>query len=237
MENDKYNWFIYNDEPIQNNQNQVKEEKNTLPQELKKARLLENNINVYNQPSESLFCLQGKLLEDYEDNFEYTLPVVHYFPTYKALTNDELRGYFTWRTKIRNGIIEKTSLSYAFLYIYELLNQIGTDNPLDGFRKLKYFKEEYEKLDEGITKYLIKWLRDYVVYYHLDVSLLDNSIELTYDNNLLILINIDKHSDQEILNAINFLSSYKISIHLFIKYIKMIWNNNCKIFYKNILLL
>ncbi len=32
--------------------------------------------------------------------------------------------------------LQETSLSYAFLYIYELLNQIGVADPMDGYRKL-----------------------------------------------------------------------------------------------------
>lgn len=95
-------------------------------------------------------------------------PVLHYYPTYQSLTDPELRGYFSWRTKLRRGDVQKTSLSYAFLYIYELLNQIGVTDPVDGYQKLKNFQSVYGGLDGGILPHLNRWLVDYVIYYGLD---------------------------------------------------------------------
>ena len=68
---------------------------------------------------------QAKLLANFEDDYSYEGNVVRYYPTYQALTDQELRGYFSWRTKLRRGNIQKTCLSFAFLYIYELINQVG----------------------------------------------------------------------------------------------------------------
>ena len=78
--------------------------------------------------------------------------MLHYYPTYQSLTDPELRGYFSWRTKLRRGDVQKTSLSYAFLYIYELLNQIGVTDPVDGYQKLKNFQSVYGGLDGGILR-------------------------------------------------------------------------------------
>ena len=96
-----------------------------LPSPLLAARSLENGMPAYRQSRESIFVKQGKLLASYEDVYVYDRQVLRYFPTYQSLTDPELRGYFSWRTKLRRGNLQETSLSYAFLYIYELLNQIG----------------------------------------------------------------------------------------------------------------
>ena len=127
---------------------------------------------TYRQSRESIFIKQGKLLAGYEDDYVYDRRVTHYFPTYQSLTNPELRGYFSWRTKLRRGNLQKTSLTYAFLYIYELLNQIGVADPMDGYRKLTEFRDAYGALNDGILPYLNQWLMDYVVYYNLDAGLL-----------------------------------------------------------------
>ncbi|MFR0734294.1 MAG: TerB N-terminal domain-containing protein [Oscillospiraceae bacterium] len=33
--------------------------------------------------------------------------MLHYYPTYQSLTDPELRGYFSWRTKLRRGDVQK----------------------------------------------------------------------------------------------------------------------------------
>ena len=135
-----------------------------IPSLLRTARSLENSPNNAWQSRESIFLKQAKLLVNYEDDYDFKGSVVRYYPTYQALTDQELRGYFSWRTKLRKGDIQKTSLSFAFLYIYELINQVGVADPLDGYQKLKAFRDSYGQLDEGILSYLRKWMTDYVVY-------------------------------------------------------------------------
>ena len=64
-------------------------------------------------------------------------------PPTSPLTDPELRGYFPLGGRGYAGRCSKTSLSYAFLYIYELLNQIGVTDPVDGYQKLKNFQSVY----------------------------------------------------------------------------------------------
>ena len=59
-----------------------------------------------------IFCKQGKFMEDFEDDFDYRGEFVRYFPTYQAMNDAQLRGYFSWRTRIRRGEINRTSLSH-----------------------------------------------------------------------------------------------------------------------------
>lgn len=161
---------------------------------------------AYRQSRESIFIKQGKLLADYEDDYVYDRQVTHYFPTYQSLTNPELRGYFSWRTKLRRGNLQKTSLTYAFLYIYELLNQIGITDPMDGYRKLTEFRDAYGALDDGILPYLNLWLMDYVVYYNLDAGLLADTPQVRFNRGIAVLDSIQSRGDEEVIRAVKQLS-------------------------------
>ena len=161
---------------------------------------------AYRQSRESIFIKQGKLLAGYEDDYVYDRRVTHYFPTYQSLTNPELRGYFSWRTKLRRGNLQKTSLTYAFLYIYELLNQIGVTDPMDGYRKLTEFRDAYGALDDGILPYLNLWLMDYVVYYNLDAGLLADDPQVRFNRGIAVLDSIQSRGDEEVIRAVKQLS-------------------------------
>ena len=173
-----------------------------LPSLLRTARSLENAPDRPWQSRESIFQKQGKLLANYEDDYSGTCNVVRYFPTYQALTDQELRCYFSWRTKLRRGDVQKTALSFAFLYIYELLNQIGVDNPMGGYRKLEQFRDAYGPLDGGILSYLDRWMMDYVVYYDLDANLLAGSRQVLFDRSITILDNIRHQEPEKVMFAL-----------------------------------
>ena len=119
------------------------------------------------------------------------------------MTDEELRGYFSWRTRLRQGIVQQTSLSFAFLHIYELINQIGVSDPMDGFRKLQAFQSGYSSLDERIVPYLNRWLTEYAVYYNLDPACLAYSRQVLFDRNLTVLENMPNQSDEKICFALH----------------------------------
>lgn len=194
---------IFRDEAIHLRQEAPKE---PLPSLLQAARSLENTEPSLRRSRDALFVQQAKLLEHYEDDYVYERPVMCYFPTYQSLTDQELRGFFSWRTKLRKGDLRKTSLSYAFLYIYELLNQAGVENPMDGYRKLKDFETAYGKLDNGILPYLKKWLTDYAVYYNLDPAVLADTPAVVFDSHLAVLANMEQYDSNRIAKAVIALS-------------------------------
>ena len=94
------------------------------------------------QENARIFYEQGMFMKDFEDHYEKKITCSAYYPRYQMMGYDQLRTYFTWRTQVREGYVEKTSLSYAFLYLYELLNHIGVENPQDGLEKLIKIQEE-----------------------------------------------------------------------------------------------
>lgn len=199
-------WFystVFKDEAISPRpQKQVQ----VLPSLLRTARSLETGMPGVYQSRESIFLKQAKLLVNYEDDYPFSCPVTRYFPTYQSLTDEELRGYFSWRTKLRQGDVQKTSLSFAFLYIYELLNGIGTDTAEDGYEKLKAFAADYGALDAHILPYMNQWLQDYVVYHRLDPNLLADSRQVSYDRCITILENIQQQDPQKVMYAVKTLA-------------------------------
>ena len=76
---------------------------------------------------------------------------------------EHLRCYFSWRTKVRTGVINKTHTSYAYVYIYELINGIGAEDANDAFEKLAAFWLSYRKFDRGIDTNLQAWMKDFYI--------------------------------------------------------------------------
>ena len=182
------------------------EEKAPLPSALKAARSLEVGMSSQWQNRNALFIKQGKLLASYEDDFVYDRPVLHYFPTYQSLSDEELRGYFSWRTRLRRGDLQKCQLTYAFLYVYELLNGIGMEDPEEGYRKLTQFRDSYGPLDGQILPYLRRWIRDYTVYHCLDPEFLTADPAVIYNNAIAVLADIHSYTDSQLLEAVHILA-------------------------------
>ncbi len=163
------------------------------------------------------FYEQGKFMENYEDNFRFSRPCNKYFPTYRDMSVSELRGYFTWRTAVRRGQMLPAPVSFIFMYIYELINQIGVSSPEDGFSKLIDIWENYKTEAPRITWYMSNWLIDYVVYYNLDKSLVKDIYSGKSDEALGILVNRRSKTDSEVFSALSSLSSYNIEKSRFYK--------------------
>lgn len=181
---------IYADEPILKTGRQMQ---NFLPDQYRKMREIsrwqedpKGGAGRWLSEAE-LFYRQGLLMADFEDDCPYNGTFKSYFPTYNAMSDRQLRGYFTWRAQVRRGNIEETSTSFAFLYLYELICGIGVDDPLDGFNKIKAFWDVYRAFEPGIDRFARVWLQDYAVFHGLDPKLLRDSKTVMFDNALIEL--------------------------------------------------
>ena len=181
---------IYADEPILKTGRQMQ---NFLPDQYRKKREIsrwqddpKGGAGRWLSEAE-LFYRQGLLMADFEDDCPYNGTFKSYFPTYNAMSDRQLRGYFTWRAQVRRKKVEETSTSFAFLYLYELICGIGVDNPLDGFRKIKAFWESYRAYEPGIDRFARVWLQDYAVFHGLDPKLLSDSKTVLFDKALIEL--------------------------------------------------
>lgn len=181
---------IYADEPILKTGRQMQ---NFLPDQYRKMREIsrwqedpKGGAGRWLSEAE-LFYRQGLLMADFEDDCPYNGTFKSYFPTYNAMSDRQLRGYFTWRAQVRRGNIEETSTSFAFLYLYELICGIGVDNPRDGYGKIKAFWDAYRAFEPGIDRFARVWLQDYAVFHELDPKLLRDSKTVAFDNALIEL--------------------------------------------------
>jgi len=126
-------------------------------------RSLARGVSYGNYDSE-LFYAQAKFMEDFTDDYGGAAAFFSYYPLYQQMDYAQLRTYFTWRAGARRGDYTETSKSYVYLYIYELLSNVGVGDPAEGLRKLTEVLGKYRD-DASIMKYLLRWLRDYHVYY------------------------------------------------------------------------
>ena len=186
----RFSHEVYADEPILKTGRQMQ---NFLPDQYRKMREIsrwqddpKGGAGRWLSEAE-LFYRQGLLMADFEDDCPYNGTFKSYFPTYNAMSDRQLRGYFTWRAQVRRGTVEETSTSFAFLYLYELICGIGVDDPLDGFNKIKAFWDVYRAFEPGIDRFARVWLQDYAVFHGLNPKLLRDSKTVMFDNALIEL--------------------------------------------------
>ncbi|MCR5110134.1 MAG: TerB N-terminal domain-containing protein [Ruminococcus sp.] len=198
---------IYSDVPIIRTAAQLVRPE--TPARIKAMKALALTPEAYWKTSAWLFITQGKFMADYTDDFVYEGSFTQYYPTYRELTTEQLRGYFTWRAAVRKGNINDSPLPYHFIYVYELLNGIGTEHGMDNFRRIDDFCRNCSKFNEKLMSYREKWLFDYAIYNDLDASALSNIGDSENEKNIITLIHWDEHNEDDIYNAISALSTHK----------------------------
>ena len=162
------------------------------------------------------FYRQGIFMQDYEDDVPWTGSFVCYYPTYQDLTTNQLRGYFTWRKYIRRGDFRPIATSAAYLYLYELLNGIGTFSPEDGLRKLKAFEKGYLDSgvgDVGMRNNLHHWMLEYAIVQELPSEIVKEYTDpeiLQGDAALAILREPENHTDDEVYSALTRFAGKKL---------------------------
>lgn len=138
----------------------------------KKMRELGGYVETYGgfySINADLFCRQAEFMKDFTDNYDQKIPFDTCYIIYGKMDDAQLRTYFTWRTKMRQGIAEKTSPSYVLCYTFELLNDIGTANPAETIEKLLAIWTIYRQYDANLDKYFCEWIRDYYVVHHTEL--------------------------------------------------------------------
>jgi hypothetical protein len=119
------------------------------------------------------FYKQALFMADYEDDFVFRGRFSRYYPTYHVMSNDQLRGYFSWRMRFRKGDDTVESVSFLYVYLYEIFCGIGVKEPENGLDILRRIEDIAADLDdESLENNLSVWILDYVVYYNLDKKLL-----------------------------------------------------------------
>ena len=197
---------VYQDQPII----MTGQLKSFVPDAIREARQLAKQDYARNLSVVDVFYEQARLLAGYEDDFEFTGTFSHYYPSYEDMNNEQLRGYFAWRTKVRHGNIEQGSLSFAYVYLYELINLIGVSSAQDAYDTLLAFGTAYRRFDTRFGQLFDTWLDDFVIYYGLDASLLRTRSFAKRDAAFDVLLHHEMHAEGELFDALVTLGGYAI---------------------------
>lgn len=196
-----------------------------IPEKLRRMqRLYEYGDGSFTEKCRN-FYRQGRFMEDYEDDAPWDGIYRRYFPTYHDLNLRQLRGYFTWRTHVRKGEFSPISASMAYLYLYELLNGIGTRSPEDTIEKMKAFeagfldgsmetsgRKSLEAERDGMRRNLRRWMLDYAVIHNISLTLAQSCADpvlLEGDAALSVLRDPETAEDEALFSALCLLSGKK----------------------------
>ncbi len=162
-------------------------------------------------PRSKAFVHQARAMEKYEPEGFVPARFHAFYPVYADMNVGQLNAYFTWRTRIRAGRYIHTSVSSAFVYIYELLNGIGADSALEIYRRLTDFQKNYAVTEPAIEFYLPRWIKDYVIAHHLTGEPVSEqfSRQIAADTDLDRLAHPDAYTDTQVTSALLEISGYR----------------------------
>lgn len=93
---------VYRDEPIIQS---ASASLAALPEKYREMRRIGSSDAVLLLNESRLFYEMGKFMEDHEDSYEYKGVFMRYFPTYRQMNDRQLRGYFSWRSAVRQSAV------------------------------------------------------------------------------------------------------------------------------------
>lgn len=120
-------------------------------------------IEVRYTSRESSFVKQAKKLVNHSEKSARFVPFQQYWPQYGDMTAQQRKWYFYWRSEVRKGNYPDTDLSYIFVHAYELINNVGVKNEIDGYTQLHRLWLNYRKRFPKLDNYLLDWMADYVL--------------------------------------------------------------------------
>jgi hypothetical protein len=179
-----------------------------IPDKIKRMmKLYRYGDHSFNQKVKN-FYKQGKFMEDYEDDFSWNGEFHQYFPTYNDMNIRQLRGYFSWRSQVRKGNYEKIPTSFAYLYLYELINRIGVSSYEEALSKMREFEIKFIESgigDKRIQRDLRQWMLGIIVLQGIEPKIAKKYLSseiIGKDELTLALLSPQNHSDEEIFNAL-----------------------------------
>ena len=188
----------------------VQKKKQAVPEQIRKMQALyQERFLLSFELRYKNFYIQGKFMEDYEDNAPWYGDLYSYgFMTYHDLSIKQLRGYFTWRTELRKGNFQKHCEVFVFIYLLELLNGIGAVSAEDSLRKIQEFERAY--IDAGLggqtlQRRLHEWTLEFAVVNNIEPATARLYIAqelLEEDAEIEILRHPKKYSDADVFKAL-----------------------------------
>ena len=119
------------------------------------------NGYMLRQCAEETLVKQGEFMKDVIDCYSRSCFCGIERPIYGAMSTDQLRTYFTWRTQARQGNYPRVDKPYVLLYCFELLNKIGVLSSSDAYTRLYGVWQGCREFCPALDKLLPRWLKDF----------------------------------------------------------------------------
>ena len=200
---------VYRDVPIIRTASSLPPRVDTEPPEYRKMRSVGNMLSCTNATDSMIFYEQAVMMADFTDDFPYRGGFMSFYPTYRTMSNRQLRGYFSWRTRVRRGDVRRTDLSFAYVYLFELLHLIGCRDAEEAYGRLCAFGEAYAAIEPKIEGTIRLWKRDFIIYYGLGLEKLNGSADQYYDARLTRIMRCADADDDELFDALVSMASFQ----------------------------
>ena len=208
---------IHRDTPLPLPPQRVREPE-ALPERLREMKHLYEYGSNSAEARAANFLRQGRFMADFEDDASWAyMKLACYFPTYHDMTTSQLRGYFAWRARVRKEEYQPIAASAAYIYLYELLNLIGTASPENALQKLKAFETGY--LDAGygdaaMRANLRRWMTELIIVHALPENIarqFADPVMLERDQALAVLRAPEERPDEEVFSALCFFDGKRLA--------------------------
>jgi len=161
---DRPNPIGYPHESIPENMNAQDEYMLNKIREMRSLEEITHNSYVVKQCAQITLVRQGEFMADVEDDFGRRVFCAIPHPIYAAMSNSQLRTYFSWRTDVRRGVYGAVEQPYVLLYCYELMNRIGVSSADDAFERLVAVWENCAVNVKYADTIIPRWIKDFYAF-------------------------------------------------------------------------
>lgn len=199
---------------------------------IKEMRTLEEHYDRTYRCTELTLVKQGEFMTDVEDDFSRRVFCALPEPFFAAMSNSQLRTYFTWRTDVRRGKYAAVDKPYVLLYCFEMLNMIGVPNAAEAFGKMLELWENCRGWAGYLDELMPRWLKDFYVYNDITEKYPDITLCMNYPSNGMHNGVIEKLEICDYSNKLDYLteySTYNIKGSIFFnEQTKLLLNDACE---------
>lgn len=150
--------------------------------EMRSLEEITHNSYIVKQCAQITMVRQGEFMKDVEDDYGRQVFCAIPHPIYAALSNSQLRTYFSWRTDVRRGVYGDVEQPYVLLYCYELMNRIGVTSADDAFGRLIAVWENCRVNVKYADTIILRWIKDFYAFNDVTLPLPDKFTDTDKSN-------------------------------------------------------
>lgn len=154
----------YPREPVSEPRDEQEAFMNDKIREMRKLEEISRNNYIVKRCAEVTIVRQGEFMKDVTDDFPRRVFCAIPRPSYAAMSNSQLRTYFSWRTDWQRGIFEPIDKPYILLYCCEVMNKIGFESSDSAFAELVLIWERLHDKAPYLRFCLPRWIRDFYAF-------------------------------------------------------------------------